>query len=124
MFRAGVTSAKAATTGSLLRSSRTLPQIPTMCVLRLTHFLWLISAQLEYDTERAGSFEPLRWLPPNKSVVLGIVSSKLPALEDKDELVKKVHAAAEVIADGEQKRSKEEALSQCVVFIFVHPPVL
>ena len=95
-----------------------------MCVLYLIQFSWLISTQLEYDTERAGSFEPLRWLPPNKSVVLGIVSSKLPALEDKDELVKKVHAAAEVIADGEQKRSKEEALGLCVVFIFVHPPVL
>lgn len=34
--------------------------------------------QLEYDTERAGTFEPLRWLPRNKSVVLGLVSSKFP----------------------------------------------
>jgi hypothetical protein len=33
--------------------------------------------KLEYDTERAGTFEPLKYLPPNKSVVLGIVSSKL-----------------------------------------------
>ncbi|EPS99730.1 hypothetical protein FOMPIDRAFT_1024052 [Fomitopsis schrenkii] len=70
---------------------------------------------LEYDTERAGTFEPLRWLPPNKSVVLGIVSSKLPALEDKDEVVKKVHAAAEVIANGEEKRPKEEALNQICI---------
>lgn len=72
-------------------------------------------SQLEYETERAGTFEPLRWLPPNKSVVLGIVSSKFPALEDKDEMVKKVHAAAEVIANGEEKRSKEAALNQYVV---------
>ncbi|KAH9928927.1 uncharacterized protein B0H18DRAFT_1117740 [Fomitopsis serialis] len=70
---------------------------------------------LEYETERAGSFEPLRWLPPNKSVVLGIVSSKFPVLEDKDELVKKVHAAAAVIADGEEKRTKEEALNQICI---------
>ena len=33
---------------------------------------------LEYDTERAGSFEPLRHLPKNKSVVLGLVTSKFP----------------------------------------------
>ncbi|KZT63901.1 UROD/MetE-like protein [Daedalea quercina L-15889] len=70
---------------------------------------------LEYETERAGTFEPLRWLPPNKSVVLGIVSSKFPEMEDKAELVKKVHAAAEAIADGEEKRSKEEALNQICI---------
>lgn len=70
---------------------------------------------LEYDTERAGTFEPLRWLPPNKSVVLGIVSSKFPVLEDKDELVKRVHAAAAIIADGEEKRTKEEALNQICI---------
>ena len=33
---------------------------------------------LEYDTERAGTFEPLKFLPKNKSVVLGLISSKLP----------------------------------------------
>ena len=33
---------------------------------------------LEYDTERAGTFEPLRHLPRNKSVVLGLVTSKFP----------------------------------------------
>lgn len=32
---------------------------------------------LEYDTERAGTFEPLKWLPRNKVVVLGLISSKL-----------------------------------------------
>lgn len=40
------------------------------------HFL------LEFDTPRAGSFEPLRFVPKNKGVVLGLVSSKTPALED------------------------------------------
>ena len=33
---------------------------------------------LEYDTERAGTFEPLKFVPKNKSLVLGLVSSKLP----------------------------------------------
>lgn len=36
--------------------------------------------QLEYETERAGTFEPLRWLPRSKSVVLGLVSSKFPVV--------------------------------------------
>lgn len=34
--------------------------------------------QLEYDTDRAGSFEPLKFLPLNKTVVLGVVSTKIP----------------------------------------------
>lgn len=60
---------------------------------------------------RAGTFEPLRFLPKNKTVVLGLLSSKVPTLEDKDELIRRVHeAAAEVIAGGEEPRSKEEAL--------------
>ena len=33
---------------------------------------------LEYDTERAGTFEPLKFVPKHKTVVLGLVSSKLP----------------------------------------------
>lgn len=33
---------------------------------------------LEYDTERAGTFEPLKFFPKNKSVVLGLISSKVP----------------------------------------------
>src|SRR5581483_2372371 len=36
---------------------------------------------LEYDTDRAGSFEPLRFMPKDKKVVLGIISSKEPSLE-------------------------------------------
>ena len=41
---------------------------------------------LEYDTPRAGSFTPLRLVPKGKTIVLGLVSSKLPVLEHKDEL--------------------------------------
>ena len=39
---------------------------------------------LEYDTSRAGSFEPLRLLPKGKHVVLGLISSKRPELESAD----------------------------------------
>ncbi|MDO8432622.1 MAG: 5-methyltetrahydropteroyltriglutamate--homocysteine S-methyltransferase [Candidatus Binatus sp.] len=52
---------------------------------------------MEYDTERAGTFEPLRFVPKNKSVVLGIVSSKLPQLESKDALKRRIDQAAKYI---------------------------
>jgi methionine synthase II (cobalamin-independent) len=70
---------------------------------------------LEYDTDRAGTFEPLRYLPKHKVVVLGLVSSKFAPLEDRAELKARVHAAAGVIANGVEPRSKEEALNQCVL---------
>jgi 5-methyltetrahydropteroyltriglutamate--homocysteine methyltransferase len=50
---------------------------------------------LEYDTERAGGFEPLRFLPKgNKIVVLGLISSKLGALEKKDDIKRRIDEAA------------------------------
>jgi 5-methyltetrahydropteroyltriglutamate--homocysteine methyltransferase len=53
---------------------------------------------LEYDTARAGGFEPLRFLPRgSKRVVLGLVSSKKPDLEDTDDLIRKIEAAAKFV---------------------------
>jgi 5-methyltetrahydropteroyltriglutamate--homocysteine methyltransferase len=52
---------------------------------------------LEYETARAGSFEPLRLVPKNKTVVLGLVSSKLPQLESKDLLKRRIEEAAKYI---------------------------
>ncbi len=52
---------------------------------------------LEYETERAGTFEPLRFVPKNKTVVLGIVSSKLPQLESKDTLKRRIDEASKYI---------------------------
>ena len=49
---------------------------------------------LEYDTERAGDFRPLRFLPPGKTAVLGLVSTKTPELEAKDELRRRIDEAA------------------------------
>ena len=49
---------------------------------------------LEYDTERAGGFEPLRHVPDDKSVVLGIVSSKVPDLESAEDLRRRIDEAA------------------------------
>ena len=53
---------------------------------------------MEYDTDRAGSFEPLRLVPKNKTVVLGLVTSKSGNLEPKDELKRRIEAAAEYIS--------------------------
>jgi len=49
---------------------------------------------LEYDSPRAGSFAPLRFMPKSKGVVLGLVSSKLPALEDPAELRSRIDEAS------------------------------
>lgn len=53
---------------------------------------------MEYDTERAGGFEPLRFLPKDKMVVLGLVTSKTGVLEHKDELKRRIDAAAQYVA--------------------------
>ncbi len=50
---------------------------------------------LEYDDERSGTFEPLRFVPRGKTVVLGLVSSKRPQLESKRDLVRRIEQAAE-----------------------------
>ncbi|KAF7121911.1 hypothetical protein CNMCM5793_009465 [Aspergillus hiratsukae] len=66
---------------------------------------------LEYDTPRAGGFEPLRELPRHKNVILGVVTSKFAKLEDKEEMKKRVCDAAKFIAEG-NNISVEEALNQ------------
>ena len=52
---------------------------------------------LEYDSPRAGGFEPLRHVAPGCSVVLGLVSTKTPALEDPDDLRRRIDAAARLV---------------------------
>jgi 5-methyltetrahydropteroyltriglutamate--homocysteine methyltransferase len=51
---------------------------------------------LEYDTARAGGFEPLRYLPKGKRAVLGLVSSKSARVESADELIRRIEEAARV----------------------------
>ena len=53
---------------------------------------------LEYDSERAGDFRPLRFLPRHKTVVLGLVSSKSVCLEDQDAILRRIDEAARVIS--------------------------
>ena len=53
---------------------------------------------LEFDDERSGGFEPLRFVPKGKKVVLGLVSSKLPNLEDKGLLKRRIDEASKFIS--------------------------
>jgi 5-methyltetrahydropteroyltriglutamate--homocysteine methyltransferase len=52
---------------------------------------------LEYDSERAGGFAPLRLMPKTKRVVLGLVTTKEPRLESQDELIKRVEEASRYV---------------------------
>ena len=52
---------------------------------------------LEYDDERSGGFEPLRYIPKGKRVVLGLVSSKLAQLESKDALKRRIEQASRYV---------------------------
>ncbi|HKJ73102.1 MAG TPA: 5-methyltetrahydropteroyltriglutamate--homocysteine S-methyltransferase [Alphaproteobacteria bacterium] len=52
---------------------------------------------LEYDDERSGDFDPLRYMPKDKVAVLGIMTSKRPELESKDELKRRIDAATKYV---------------------------
>jgi 5-methyltetrahydropteroyltriglutamate--homocysteine methyltransferase len=51
----------------------------------------------EYDTPRAGGFEPLRFLPKGKVIVLGLISTKVPQLESVEELKRRIDSAAKYV---------------------------
>lgn len=69
---------------------------------------------LEYDTPRAGGFEPLKHLPKDKNVVVGVVTSKFAELENQKDMVDRVYKAADYIAEG-SGQSRQEALNQLSV---------
>jgi len=53
---------------------------------------------LEYESERAGTFEPLRFVPAGKVVVLGLVSTKLPEMETADQLLRRIEEASKYVS--------------------------
>lgn len=67
---------------------------PITKVFRQTRFQRFL---LEYDDERSGGFEPLRQVPEDRTVVLGLVSSKTAAMERKQELKQRIESAATFI---------------------------
>jgi len=52
---------------------------------------------MEFDSERAGGFEPLRYLPKGKKVVLGLITSKSPVLEEKDFIKRRIEEAGKYV---------------------------
>jgi 5-methyltetrahydropteroyltriglutamate--homocysteine methyltransferase len=52
---------------------------------------------MEYDSERAGGFEPLRFVPKGKTVVLGLVTTKTGTLENKDDIKRRIDEAAKYV---------------------------
>ncbi|CAK7242834.1 MAG: hypothetical protein STHCBS139747_004337 [Sporothrix thermara] len=69
---------------------------------------------LEYDTERAGGFEPLQFLPAHKNVVVGAISTKLRALEDKEEVKARIMQAAKYVAQGRGQTEQEALKNICI----------
>jgi 5-methyltetrahydropteroyltriglutamate--homocysteine methyltransferase len=70
---------------------------------------------LEYDTERAGTFAPLRLLPKGKVVVLGIMSSKSPELESAEDLKRRVDEAAKFVSLDQLAISPQCGFSSSIV---------
>jgi 5-methyltetrahydropteroyltriglutamate--homocysteine methyltransferase len=52
---------------------------------------------LEYESERSGTFDPLRFVPRGKTVVLGLISSKVPELESADQLARRIDEASKYV---------------------------
>jgi 5-methyltetrahydropteroyltriglutamate--homocysteine methyltransferase len=65
---------------------------------KLFNDLAINSYFLEYDTTRAGDFSPLRFVPRDKTIVLGLISTKTLVLEDKDELRRRIAEASRYVA--------------------------
>lgn len=67
---------------------------PIAGVFRRTHFQRFL---LEYDDERSGGFEPLRNVPGDRTVVLGLITTKKPTLEKKDNLKRRIDEASKFV---------------------------
>lgn len=78
-------------------SERAYPDVEEFVAERIFTGLDLDVLFLEYDSPRAGSFDPLRFVPEDRRVVLGLVSTKTPALEPRSELRRRIDEAARFV---------------------------
>jgi 5-methyltetrahydropteroyltriglutamate--homocysteine methyltransferase len=69
---------------------------------------------LEYDTDRSGGFAPLRFVPPGKQVVLGLVTTKTGKLESKDDLKRRIDEASTYVPLGQLCLSPQCGFSSTV----------
>lgn len=70
---------------------------------------------LEYDDERSGGFAPLAKVSPDKKVVLGLITTKTPELEDKKEVIERIHEAAKYIPLGRLCLSPQCGFASCEI---------
>ena len=70
---------------------------------------------LEYDDERSGGFEPLAKVSPDKKVVLGLITSKTPELENKEDVIERIHEAAKYIPLDRLYLSPQCGFASCEV---------
>ena len=70
---------------------------------------------LEYDDERSGGFEPLKYVADGKKVVLGLVTSKSPVLEDKATVIARIHEVAKYIPLNRLSLSPQCGFASCEI---------
>lgn len=73
------------------------------------------SFYLEYDDERSGSFEPLKYVAPGKKVVLGLITTKSPVLEKKEEVIARIHEATQYISLDRLSLSPQCGFASCEI---------
>ena len=73
------------------------------------------SFYLEYDDERSGSFEPLKYVPDGKKVVLGLITSKSPVLEDKATVIARIREAAQYVPLERLSLSPQCGFASCEI---------
>ena len=73
------------------------------------------SFYLEYDDERSGSFEPLKHVAEGKKVVLGLITTKSPVLEDKATVIARIHEAAQYIPLDRLSLSPQCGFASCEI---------
>lgn len=70
---------------------------------------------LEFDDERSGGFEPLKYVPAGKKVVLGLVTTKSPVLEDRRAVIDRIHEAARYVPLGHLYLSPQCGFASCEI---------
>lgn len=70
---------------------------------------------LEFNDERSGSFEPLKFVSGDKKVVLGLITTKSPILEDKELVIRRIHEAAKYISLDRMYLSPQCGFASCEI---------
>lgn len=70
---------------------------------------------LEFDDERSGGFEPLKYVSDDKKVVLGLITTKSPRLEDRDKVISRIHKAARYVSLDRLYLSPQCGFASCEI---------